>query len=152
MDQATALLVLIFALGAFGKNPLIMATGLIALFFRLPILEPAAEGLQTYGIPIGLTILTLSVLAPLATGRIPVQHLMTDLISVEGITALAGGALAAWVCAQGVDLLQLNPKVVLGLMLGTIIGATFFKGIPVGPLFAAGLAAIFLFIARQLGL
>lgn len=152
MDQTTALLVLILALGVFGRNDLVMWTGAMAILLRLLAVEPLLLWLEAYGIPIGLTFLTLAVLAPLASGRMSATNVVADLTSVDGILSMLGGTLAAWVCARGVELLSVNPRIVLGLMAGTIIGATFFKGIPVGPLFAAGLAAVFLFIARAFGL
>ena len=35
-----------------------------------------------------------------------------------------------------------QPSIVAGLLVGTIIGVAFFKGIPVGPLIAAGMVSL----------
>jgi len=152
LDKATALLVVLLALGLFAKNQLIMVAAVIGLVLHVLPGAPLAGWLEAYGIPIGLTFLTLSVLAPLASGRLGVGNIVRDLGSVEGLAALLGGVLAAWVCARGVELLVVNPKIVIGLIVGTMIGTAFLNGIPVGPLFAAGLAAVFLFIAKAIGL
>jgi uncharacterized membrane protein (DUF441 family) len=37
-----------------------------------------------------------------------------------------------------------QPTVVTGLLVGTIIGVTFFRGVPVGPLIAAGIVSVLL--------
>ena len=57
--------------------------------------------------------------------------------------ALAGGALATYMNGQGLDLLRLEPQMIVGLVIGSIFGIIFLKGIPVGPLMAAGITAIF---------
>lgn len=152
MDKATALLVLVLALGVFGRNQLIMVAALVGVLLRVLPSTPLTGWIEAYGIPTGLTLLTLAVLAPIASGRTVVQDIVRELTSVEGLVSVLGGILAAWVSARGVELLEINPRVILGLMIGTIIGAAFLRGIPVGPLFAAGLAAVFLFIAKAIGL
>jgi uncharacterized membrane protein (DUF441 family) len=35
-----------------------------------------------------------------------------------------------------------QPIIVTGLLIGTVIGVAFFKGVPVGPLIAAGLLSL----------
>jgi uncharacterized membrane protein (DUF441 family) len=47
---------------------------------------------------------------------------------------------------MGLNLLESRPQVILGLVIGSIIGIVFFKGIPVGPLMAGGVAAFFLYV------
>jgi uncharacterized membrane protein (DUF441 family) len=56
--------------------------------------------------------------------------------------AIIGGIVAAYLCGQGLVLLQLNPEVVVGLVIGTVVKVSLLKGIPVGPLAAAGVTAI----------
>ena len=52
---------------------------------------------------------------------------------------IAVGVFVAWLAGQGVDLMITQPVLVMGLMIGTVIGVSFFGGIPVGPLIAAGI-------------
>jgi uncharacterized membrane protein (DUF441 family) len=47
-------------------------------------------------------------------------------------------------CSLGLALLEARPEVMVGLVLGTIVGVAVLGGIPVGPLAAAGLAAVLL--------
>ena len=39
-------------------------------------------------------------------------------------------------------MLKFDPQLIVGLVLGSILGIVFFRGIPVGPLMAAGITAI----------
>jgi uncharacterized membrane protein (DUF441 family) len=52
---------------------------------------------------------------------------------------------------KGVDLLQLEPRVAAGVVLGSLVSIAFFGGIPVGPVMAAGLTAVLLDVLRALG-
>lgn len=56
-------------------------------------------------------------------------------VSLAGIAA---GIIVAYLGGRGVSLLGNQPLVVTGILLGTIIGVALFKGVPVGPLIAAG--------------
>ncbi|WP_153944859.1 DUF441 family protein, partial [Acinetobacter baumannii] len=43
----------------------------------------------------------------------------------------------------GTGLLTAQPHIVTGLLIGTILGVALFRGVPVGPLIAAGILALF---------
>lgn len=45
---------------------------------------------------------------------------------------------------RGLELLKLDPQLIVGLVIGSIFGIVFMKGIPVGPLMAAGITAFLL--------
>ena len=58
--------------------------------------------------------------------------------------SISVGVLVAWLAGKGVPLMGEQPILVTGLLIGTIIGVAFLGGIPVGPLIAAGILALFL--------
>lgn len=60
------------------------------------------------------------------------------------MVAVIVGVLVAWLGGRGVTLMVDQPTVVTGLLVGTIIGVTFFRGVPVGPLIAAGIVSVLL--------
>lgn len=70
------------------------------------------------------------------------KEIIGALSSWPGWLALAGGALATYVNGKGLDLLKLDPQLIVGLVIGSILGILFFRGVPVGPLMAAGITAI----------
>lgn len=79
---------------------------------------------------------------------------MRDIIAVftswPGILALTGGAVATYMNRTGLDLLKVEPQIIIGLVIGSIFGILFLRGIPVGPLMAAGITALFMKIFMML--
>lgn len=142
MSQNVALLLLLFGLGLLGRNNLvILAAGIVLLLSFWPK-NPALPWLSQHGLFVGLLFLTLAVLAPIGSGRIAVNSLIGEFWSHRFLVALVSGIGAAWVSARGVELMTVNPKVMIGLVVGSIFGASLLNGIPVGPLAAAGFAAL----------
>jgi len=88
--------------------------------------------------------LLLSVLAPFARGRIGLRDIIVTFRNLPGLIAVLGGTIAAYVCGEGVILMQARPEITVGLIVGTIIGVALLRGVPVGPLAAAGLTAVLL--------
>lgn len=57
--------------------------------------------------------------------------------------AIAVGVIVSWLGgACGVTLMGSQPQLVAGLLVGTVLGAALFRGVPVGPLIAAGLVSL----------
>jgi uncharacterized membrane protein (DUF441 family) len=56
--------------------------------------------------------------------------------------ALLGGSIATYMNAKGLEILKIDPQLIVGLVIGSIFGIIFMRGIPVGPLMAAGITAL----------
>ena len=52
-------------------------------------------------------------------------------------------SIVAWLGGRGVNFMSVQPSVIGGLLIGTVIGVAFFRGVPVGPLIAAGIVSLF---------
>jgi len=91
---------------------------------------------------IGLLFLLLSVLVPFADGQMNYKDIIKGIFSWQGLICAFGGALATYMNGAGLYMLKVQPELMTGLVVGAIIGIVLFKGIPVGPLMAAGLAAM----------
>lgn len=144
-NNASALLLLFFVgLGIVGNNPSVTVASLILLLVQQTPLLKFAPILEKYGLQLGIMLLTLGVLAPLITGKIQATEIAHLLTSWRTIAAVLIGLLVAWLGGRGVALMRADPTVVTGLMVGTIFGVAFFKGVPVGPLIAAGLLSLLL--------
>ncbi len=76
-------------------------------------------------------------------GVLSVKDIFSSYKSVLGIFALISGLIATKVVGVGLVLLDTNPELIVAMLFGSIIGIVFFDGVPVGPLFAAGLTALF---------
>lgn len=141
MFHDLCLLAMLF-LGIVGDNYLVSISAAFLLLLRLLGLDALLPYLEGPGLRVGLTLLILSILTPFAAGRITLNDLWGAVTKPQGAAAILGGIAGAYLGARGLTLLDTHPESITGLVLGTIIGATFFKGIPVGPLVAAGMAAL----------
>ena len=136
------LIVLLF-LGLFGRSNLIVASSCILLCLKyfnldhtvLPVLEER-------GLEIGLVLLMLHILTPVATEKLTKQNLYST-ASFKGFLALVAGALATKLNGDGLNLMNTSPELIFGLTLGTVLGIIIFRGMPCGPVMAAAVAAVF---------
>jgi uncharacterized membrane protein (DUF441 family) len=140
--DAFIILAIIIALGIFSKNAAVwIASGALIVFRLLPN-EQLLNWTNQYAVKIGIAILTMGVLAPIALGKITIANLLDTVKSGAGILAIIIGIGVAYLGGKGTGLLAAQPQIVTGLMVGTIIGVAFFRGVPVGPLIAAGILAL----------
>lgn len=146
-----ALLLILIVIGLVAKAPLIATSACILLVLKLTNLTHYFPLIERRGLELGLLFLMLSVLVPFASGKVTLQELRHCFISVPGLLAIVGGTLATYMNGDGLRMLKLQPELLMGLVIGSIIGIVFFKGIPVGPLMAAGLTAFFLKIFSYIG-
>lgn len=139
-------ILIIFFLGlATGSDSLTLAAGILLLIKALNM-KNLLPILEERGVEIGLLFLMIAVLVPLVVDRIRLKDLLLTFGSLPGLLAIAGGIAATRLNGMGLSLLENQPQVILGLVIGSIIGIVFLKGVPVGPLMAGGIAAFFLYI------
>lgn len=136
------ILVILIIIGLIGRSPIISTAACVLLIVKLIHLERYLPTIERRGMELGLLFLTFSVLVPFASERIQSKEIIAALTSWPGILALAGGAAATYINGKGLEMLKFDPQIIVGLVIGSIIGIVFFRGIPVGPLMAAGLTAI----------
>lgn len=142
----------LLGLALIAKNRLITLAAAAVLVLRVGRAPPQILAfLEAWGVEIGLVFLTLAVLAPLASGRVVVRDLASTLASPVGLAALTGGLVAAWMNARGIEYLQAEPTTIVAMVVGSVLGATFLRGIPVGPLAAAGITWMLVVLMRALG-
>lgn len=146
MGQADLVLLAILGLGAMGRNPLVTAAAGILLMIRVLGLTPLLPLLEQHAMSLGLILLIIAVLIPFADGQVTVEQTVRSFTQggPAGYAGLVAGFVAAVLGARGIALLEQNPHVIIGLIFGTLVGVAFFRGIPVGPLTAAGFAAVLL--------
>ncbi len=139
-----AVLVSLILIGILGKSNILATAACILLVVKLTRLYSLFPILERRGLELGLLFLMISVLVPFATGKVSPKDILGSFLSLPGILAILGGTLATYMNGQGLDMLKIEPELMVGLVVGGIIGIVFLKGIPVGPLMAAGLTALFL--------
>ena len=143
LNTIALLLVILLILGVLSNNSTITISAAVLLIMQQTFLSSHIPLLEKYGVKIGIIILTIGVLSPLVSGKIQLPDL-SGFLSWKMALSLAVGILVAWLAGKGVPLMGEQPILVTGLLIGTIIGVAFLGGIPVGPLIAAGILALFL--------
>jgi uncharacterized membrane protein (DUF441 family) len=144
MMSGEVMLVVLIVIGLIGRSPIIATAASILLVLKLTSLERFFPAVERRGLELGLLFLTISVLVPFANEKISWRDVIPLFTTLMGALALAGGAVATWMNGKGLDLLRAEPHIIVGLVIGSIIGIVFFRGIPVGPLMAAGITAFVL--------
>lgn len=142
MNTINVILLVLLALGILGGNTSIAIAFCFLLLLRLLNLEEVFPYLEQFGLQLGIIILTVGVLAPLASGKISTEMIFQTFRSWQSLFAILIGAIVAYLGGRGATFMAESPLVVTGLMVGTIIGVAFFRGVPVGPLIAAGIVAV----------
>ncbi|MHB8172021.1 MAG: DUF441 domain-containing protein [Thermincolia bacterium] len=141
------ILVALILIGILGKSNILATAACLLLVLKLLNLQHFFPMLERRGLELGLLFLLISVLVPFAAGKVDTREIAYNFTSIHGILAIAGGALATYMNAQGLNMLKFDPELMIGLVIGSIIGIVAWGGIPVGPLMAAGLAALFIKVA-----
>jgi uncharacterized membrane protein (DUF441 family) len=144
MIRDNFLLLLILGIGLAFNNHLIASAAGSLLVLKLAKFQSILYIFERRATDIGLLFLLIAVLIPFALDRVGVKEIWLTFKSLSGILAIIGGISAAYLCGQGMILLKFQPEVVVGLVIGTVIGVSLLKGIPVGPLAAAGVTALLL--------
>ncbi|WP_425464249.1 DUF441 domain-containing protein [Paenibacillus zeisoli] len=142
IDITALLLLFMAALGIISGNMPITVAMIVLLLLRVTKLNQAFPWLDKYGLTAGIIVLTIGVMSPVASGKLSPQMLWASFFHWKSLCAIAVGILVAYLGGRGASLMTSQPTVVAGLLIGTVIGVAFFKGVPVGPLIAAGLLSL----------
>ena len=142
MNWDNITLLIILTLSVISNNHSVSIAALLLLLIKLLGFETWFPFIENHGISIGITVLTLAVLTPVAQGRISVNNMLEAFKSPTGLVAIAIGILVAWIAAQGVPFMKDTPEAVTALIVGTLIGVCFFQGLAVGPLIAGGMVSL----------
>lgn len=143
IPQEILFLILLLGLGLLSKNQSIVVSVLVLLAIRFSGMGNKLFPLiDKQGVNIGVIIIMIAVLVPIATGEIRLADLFASVKSNHGFIALIAGIIVSLFAAYGVQLLDQSPQVTISLVIGTIFAVIFLKGIPVGPLIGAGIAMV----------
>jgi uncharacterized membrane protein (DUF441 family) len=141
--QSILFLVLLLSIGLVAKNKsLIIAVSVLIILKIIGVETKFFSQIQTKGIEWGVTIITIAVLAPIASGEIGFKDLGGAFKSPFAWIALISGIVVALLAKGGVILLSKDPHITTALVLGTILAVSLFKGVAVGPLIGAGIAYV----------
>lgn len=133
-------LALILGIAIVGKNLSLVVASLAVMALKIiPVTQKWLPVIQAKGINWGVTIISIAILVPIATGEITFHDLIRIFKTPAGWIAIAMGIAVAILSRFGVDQLSASPQVTVALVFGTIMGVVLFKGIAAGPVIASGL-------------
>ena len=142
LDLNLIVLLVLLACGIFSHNSAVTIAAAVLIVLKITPLNELLPYVQQHGLNIGIIILTVGVLAPIASGKIPGDSILKSFLSWKSLLAIAIGLFVAWLGGRGVKLMSSQPDVVAGLLLGTVAGVAVLRGVPVGPLIAAGILSL----------
>lgn len=140
-NPVSILLIVFIALGYFSKNGAIWISASVLLMVQQTVLMRYLPQADRPLISLGILILTIGILSPLVSGKVPLPP-VSQLFDLKLLVAVLTGIFVAWLAGRGIGVMQSQPNLIIGLLVGTVIGVTFFNGIPVGPLIAGGLLSL----------
>ena len=140
--QINIALLTVVALGVIADNNSLLFSGLVLLLLRNLQLDSTLDLIDEYSTQLGIFLIMLGVLTPIATGQIKLNRLLDDLWDPLSLLAVGVGILITQFTREGLTLLEAQPAVVVSLVFGIILGVAFFKGVPSGPLIAGGITAV----------
>lgn len=144
LDLNLIVLLVLVACGIFSHNSAVTIAAAVLIVFKITPLSEFFPLLQQHGLNIGIVILTIGVLTPIASGKIPGEAILKSFLSWKSLLAIAIGVFVAWLGGRGVKLMTHQPNIVAGLLIGTVAGVALLRGVPVGPLIAAGVLSLFI--------
>jgi len=144
LTDGVIILLICAGLGALGRNALIAGGAICLLLLRLGRVDFAVHWLDERGTALGIFLLVVSLMAPVAAGRLSLRGFAGELLRPSGLIGLVVAAAAAYLGKGGVDFLQGYPAALVGMLVGSVIGTIFLRGVPTGPLIAAGVTSMVL--------
>ena len=136
-DPTLLILLALAALGFVSHNTTVAISILVLIIVRVTPLNSFFPWIEKQG-------LTIGVMAPIASGTLPASTLLHSFVNWKSLVAIAVGIFVSWLGGRGVTLMSSLPSLVAGLLVGTVLGVALFRGVPVGPLIAAGLVSLFI--------
>ena len=136
-DTTLFILLGLAALGFISHNTTVAISILVLIIVRVTPLNVFFPWIEKQ-------VLTIGVMAPIASGTLPPSTLIHSFVNWKSLLAIAVGVFVSWLGGRGVALMGSQPQLVAGLLVGTVLGVALFRGVPVGPLIAAGIISLFI--------
>ena len=108
------------------KNQSLLIASVVVLALKaLPNSAKIMSWLSDKGINLGVTIISITILVPIATGQIGLKDLIQSFKTPMGWLGILCGILVAVLSSKGVGLINQSPEITVALVFGTILGVVF---------------------------
>lgn len=139
MTQVLIVLFLVSGVAFLLKDNLLALAALVLMIIYLIPYKPITMIFEKYSFQVGIFFLMIFLLFPLTNEKLNLIHLGKELFSPTGFIALVAGFLVSYIGGKGLGVLQAQPVVLFGVLLGTLVAVLFFRGLPAGLIIAAGI-------------
>ena len=131
------------------KNQSLLIASVVVLALKaLPNSAKIMSWLSDKGINLGVTIISITILVPIATGQIGLKDLIQSFKTPMGWLGILCGILVAVLSSKGVGLINQSPEITVALVLERFL-ASFLKGIAAGPIIASGMMYVIITTFQQ---
>lgn len=149
MDKYVVLAIML-AVSILSKNKgLFYATILVLSLTFLPYQDKTLGFLRSKGLSLGVFVLTVAILSPIALGQVSSKNLIETFTSYQGIIAVIIGIMVSIFSTQGIILQSISPNIVVAVSIGTIIGIVALGGTATGPIIATGISYVIIKIIQR---
>jgi len=126
-DPTLLILLGLAALGFVSHNTTVAISILVLIIVRVTPLSSFFPWIEKQGLTVGIIILTIGVMAPIASGTLPASTLIHAFMNWKSLIAIAVGVFVSWLGGRGVTLMSSQPTLVAGLLVGTVLGVALFR-------------------------
>ncbi|MFB6422066.1 MAG: DUF441 domain-containing protein [Candidatus Malihini olakiniferum] len=141
-DPTLLILLSLAGLGIISHNMTMTLAILSLLTMRMTPLNSCFPLVEKYALSIGILILTIGVMTPVASGKISAHDFFQAFLNWKSLVAITVSVAISWLGGRGVSLIRNEPSIMSGLLIGTVAGVALFRGVPVGQIIAAGLLSL----------
>lgn len=109
MFDVTLLILLgLAALGFISHNTTVAVSILVLIIVRVTPLNTFFPWIEKQGLTVGIIILTIGVMAPIASGTLPPSTLIHSFVNWKSLVAIAVGVFVSWLGGRGITLMETN--------------------------------------------
>ncbi len=101
-DPTLLILLALAALGFVSHNTTVAISILVLIIVRVTPLNTFFPWIEKQGLTIGIIILTIGVMAPIASGTLPASTLLHSFVNWKSLVAIAVGVFVSWLGGRGV--------------------------------------------------
>ena len=109
-DPTLLILLALAALGFISHNTTVAISILVLIIVRVTPLNTFFPWIEKQGLTIGIIILTIGVMAPIASGTLPASTLLHSFVNLKSLVAIAVGIFVSWLGGRGVTLMSSQPS------------------------------------------
>lgn len=145
------ILIFLIVLAAIGKNKALFIGGIVVFLFSFLNKEYLLKINKNIFLNSGLILLMIWILMPIIQNEKDITYInIRNWFSIDGLISFLSGIFTVIIAAKGLELMNTNPSAAIGITMGSIIGVTFFGGIPVGILTGSGITYLIIKLLKKL--